>query len=141
MQVDQLTVKLYTKYQEAADIQEALKQDAALHKENIKNASKFLGSHPRPIPCSLKSNGSHIPLSSLTNNAPSLISETTAKTVQSLTKKQCLTSYDWNEVTVSYIATNKESKHTFQSYMKTQMEVEKEKMELEKEELVTEKCR
>jgi hypothetical protein len=33
MEVDQLAVKLYTEYQEAADIQEALKRDAALQKD------------------------------------------------------------------------------------------------------------
>jgi hypothetical protein len=39
MEVDQLAVKLYTEYQEAADIQEALKRDAALQK--AKNDKRY----------------------------------------------------------------------------------------------------
>jgi hypothetical protein len=50
MEVDQLAVKLYTEYQEAADIQEALNWDAALQKENIENALQFLAPHPKPLP-------------------------------------------------------------------------------------------
>jgi len=139
MEVDQLAVKLYTEYQEAADIQEALKRDAALQKENIENASQFLAPHPKPLPRSLDGNGNRNPLSSISNDAPYLISETTAKPMQSLTKKQRLTSYDLNEVMVSYTATNKESERTFQSYMNTKMEVEKNKIELEKEKMELEK--
>jgi hypothetical protein len=40
---------------------------------------------------------------------------------------------------VSYAATNKESERTFQSYMNTKMEVEKNKIELEKEKMELEK--
>jgi hypothetical protein len=100
-----------------------------------------LAPHPKPLPRSLDSNGKHNPLSAITNDVTSLISETSAKPVQSLTKKQHLTSFDLNEVMVSYTATNKESERTFQSYMSTKMEAEKSKIELEKEKLVAEKCR
>jgi hypothetical protein len=66
MEVDQLAFKLFTEYQEAADIQEALKRDAALQKENIENTLQFLAPHPKPLPCSLDSNGNHNPFSSIT---------------------------------------------------------------------------
>jgi hypothetical protein len=123
-----------------------LKWDAALQKENIENASQILAPRPKPLPRSLDSNGSRNPLSSISNDFLSLISDITAKPMQSLTKKQCLTLYDLNEVMVSYAATNKESECAFQSYMNTKMEVKKSKidlergeMELEKEKLVAEK--
>ena len=39
MEVDQLAVKLYTEYQEAADIQEALKRDNKTSRKLLKNKS------------------------------------------------------------------------------------------------------
>ncbi len=89
MVVDELAVRLYVEYQEAIDIQEALKHDNLLEKENINGASQFLAPHPQPLP---HSTDTHNPLSSLSNEIPSLVSEISPK--PTTTKKQPLTSYD-----------------------------------------------
>jgi len=46
LEVDKLSVHLYVEYQEAVDIQEALRCDILLEKENIQNASNFLAPNP-----------------------------------------------------------------------------------------------
>ncbi len=48
------------------------------------------------------------------------------------TEKQCLTSYDTNNVMVDYSAMNKDSEVAFQDLMKTKMEVEKDNAAFEK---------
>jgi hypothetical protein len=48
--VDELSVHLYVEFQEAVDIQEALRHDKLLEKENINNASKYLAPNPPPLP-------------------------------------------------------------------------------------------
>ncbi len=59
-----LSDSLVRKYQEAVDIQEALRRDNLQDKENVNNASQFLAPNPQPLPRSLDT---HNPLSSLTN--------------------------------------------------------------------------
>ena len=46
LEVDKLSVRLYVEYQEAVDVQEALRHDNLLEKENIQNASNFLAPNP-----------------------------------------------------------------------------------------------
>jgi hypothetical protein len=126
--VDQLASRIFVEYKEAIDIQEALKRDNLQDKENVDNASQFLEPHPQLLPRSTDITSN--PLSSLTNEVPSLISEISPK--PTITKKQRLTSYDTNDVMVSFASVNKESEVAFQELMKTKMEVEKDKVASEK---------
>jgi hypothetical protein len=119
--VDELAVRLYVEYQEAFDLQEALKHDNLLEKENINVASQFLAHHPQPLPHSTDTCN---PLSSLSNEIPSLVSKISPK--PTTMKKQRLTSYDTNNVMINFAAVNKDSGIAFQNLMKTKMEVEKE---------------
>jgi hypothetical protein len=48
------------------------------------------------------------------------------------TKKQSLSSYDTNEVMVSFASSSKESEHAFQELLKSKPEMEKEKAAIEK---------
>ena len=125
--VDEVAVRLYVEYQEAVDIQEALRRDNLQDKENVNNASQFLAPNPQPLPRSLDTRN---PLSSLTNEVPSLVTEISPKPTG--TKKQRLTSYDTNDVMVSFAAINKESEVAFQDLMRTKMEVERDKVASEK---------
>jgi hypothetical protein len=86
--VDELTIRLYIEYQEAVEAQEACRCNNLLEKENITNASQFLAPHPQPLPCSVDI--SCKPLSSLSNEVPSLVTEISPKVIG--TKKQHLTS-------------------------------------------------
>ncbi len=128
MPVNELAVRLYSEYQEAIDIQEALQHDNILDNENISNASQFLAPHPQPLPRS--ADIGHNPLSSLSNEVPSLTSKISPK--QTGTKKQRLTSYDTNVVMISFASVKKDSEIAFQDLMKTKMEVEKDKVASEK---------
>ena len=119
--IDELAVRLYIEYQEAVDAQEAYRCNNLLEKENINNASQFLAPHPQPLPRS--ADISRNPLSSLSNEVPSLISEMSPKVIG--TNKQPLKSYDTNDVMVSFAAVNKESEVAFQDFMRTKMEVER----------------
>jgi hypothetical protein len=47
---DELDVRLYVEYQEAVNVQEALRRDNLLDKENVNHASQFLAPHPQPLP-------------------------------------------------------------------------------------------
>ncbi len=69
---DELAVGLYIEYQEAVDAQEALRCNNLQDKENVNNACQFLAPHPQPLPRS--ADISCNPLSSLTNEVPSLVS-------------------------------------------------------------------
>ena len=128
LMVDQLASRIFVEYQEAIDIQEALKRDNLQDKENVDNASQFLAPHPQPLPRS--SGVLRNPLSSLTNEVPSLVNEISPKPTG--TKKQRLTSYDTNDVMVSFAAVNKESEVAFQEFLKSKIEVEKEKVASDK---------
>ncbi len=126
--VDQLASRIFIEHQEAVDVQEALKRDNAQDKENVDNASQFLAPHPRPLPRS--ADVTRNPLSSLSNEVPSLISETSLK--PTTTKKQRLTSYDTNDIMMNFASLNKDSELAFQDLLKTKMEVEKDKAASEK---------
>jgi hypothetical protein len=121
--VDEPAVRLYVKYQEAIDIQEALKCDNLQEKKNVNVASQFLAPNPQPLP---RSSDTRNPLSSLSNEIPSLVNEISPKPTG--TKKQRLTSYDTNDNMINFSAVNKDSEIAFQNLMKTKMEVEKEKV-------------
>ncbi len=101
--------------------------DNLKEKENIDDASQFLALHPQPLPHSLDTCN---PLSSLTNEVPSLVNEISPKPTG--TKKQRLTSYDTNDVMVSFAAVNKESEVAFQEFLRSKIEVEKEKVASDK---------
>jgi hypothetical protein len=62
-EVDQLLVCLYVEYQEAVDIQEAIRRDNLLDKETVNNASQFLAPNPQPLPC--LGDVTHKPLSTI----------------------------------------------------------------------------
>jgi hypothetical protein len=70
-EMDQLCMRLYVEYQEALDIQEAIKCNNLLDKENVTNASQFLAPNPQPFPCSVAV--THHPLSAMSNEAPALV--------------------------------------------------------------------
>jgi hypothetical protein len=131
--VDELAIRLYIEYQEAVDAQEAYRCDNLLEKENVNNASQFLAPHPQPLPRS--ADISCNPLSSLSNEVPSLVTEISPKVIG--TKKQRLMTYDMNDVMVSFAAVNKESEVAFQDFMRTKMEVEKDKVASEKHRYVS----
>ncbi len=112
-------------FQESVDIQEALRCDNLLEKENINNTSQFLAPNPPPLPRATRN-----PLSAISNEAPALVNEVSPKHIG--TKKQHLTLYDTNEVMVSYAASNKELELAFQELMKSKLETEKEKPTIKK---------
>ena len=126
--VDQLASRIFIEYQEAIDIQEALKRDNLQDKENVDNASQFLAPHPQPLPRS--TDITRNPLSSLSNEVPSLVREISPKPTG--TKKQWLSSYDTNNIMVNFASVNKDSELAFQDLLKTKMEVEKDKAASEK---------
>jgi hypothetical protein len=70
-ELDQLCLWLYMEYQEALDIQEAIRCNNLLDKENVHNASQFLAPNPQPLPCSVAV--THHPLSTISNEAPALV--------------------------------------------------------------------
>ncbi len=86
--VDQLASRIFIEYQEAIDIQEALKCNNLQDDENVDNASQFSAPHPQPLPH--LANIFPNPLSSLTNEVPSLVSKISPKPV-AMTKKQLVT--------------------------------------------------
>jgi hypothetical protein len=110
-------------YQEAVDIQEAIRCNNLLDKENINNASQF--SAPNPQPLLHTSDVTHNPLRAISNKVPALVNKLTPKPVD--TKNQCLTSYDTNEIMVSFATSNQQSELAFQEYMRSKMETDKEK--------------
>jgi hypothetical protein len=128
LMVDQLASRIFVEYQEAIDIQEALKRDNLQDKENVNNASQFLAFHPQPLPRS--SDVTRNPLSSLSNEVPSLVSDISPK--PATTKKQRLTSYDTNDIMVNFASVNKDSELAFQELLKAKIETEKDKAASEK---------
>jgi hypothetical protein len=129
-ELDQLCLRLYVEYQEALDIQEAIKHDNLLDKENIANALQFLAPNPQPLPRSVAI--THHPLSTISNEAPELVNNDVFPKPLIGTKKQQLTSYDTNEVMISFATANQSSELAFQEMMKCKMEAEKEKAAIEK---------
>jgi hypothetical protein len=121
---------LYVEYQEAIDIQEAIRQNNLLEKENILNASQFLAPNPQPLPRT--SDAIHNPLSAISNEVPALVNDEVPPKPLIGTKKQRLTSYDPNGVMVSFVTSNQSSELAFQEMMKCKMEAEKEKAAIEK---------
>jgi preprotein translocase subunit SecD len=130
LEVDKLSVHLYVEYQEAVDIQEALQPNNLLEKENIQNASNFLAPNPQPLPRS--SDVTQNPLSAISNEAPTLVNDDVPPKPTIGTKKQRLTSYDTNEVMVSFATSNQQSEVAFQDYMRSRIKWEKEKAAIEK---------
>jgi hypothetical protein len=95
--IDQIVIRLCIEYQEAVDIQEAIRCRKWQDKENVTNASQVLVPKPQPLPST--ADFSCNPLSSLlTNRAPSLVSKLSPKLTGM--RKQILTSYDTNKVMV-----------------------------------------
>jgi hypothetical protein len=86
LEVDKLSMRLYVEYQEVVDIQEALRCDNLLEKENIQNASNFLAPYPQPLPCS--SDVIWNPLSAIFNKAPALVNNDVSPKPTIGTKKQ-----------------------------------------------------
>ena len=129
-ELDQLCVRLYLEYQEALDIQEAIKRDNLLDKENVANATQFLAPNPQPLPRSVAV--TRHPLSAISNEAPALVNDEVSPKPPIGTKKQRLTSYDTNEVMISFATANQSSELAFQEMMKCKMEAEKEKAAIEK---------
>ena len=74
LELDQLCIQLYVEYQEALDIQEAIRCNSLLDKENVHNASQFLAPNPQPLPHS--GTLTHNPLSTISNEAPALVNDT-----------------------------------------------------------------
>jgi hypothetical protein len=77
--VDELSVRLYMEFQEAVDVQEALRRDKLLEKENINNASQFLAPNPSPLPQT--SATAQNPFSAISNKAPALVNEVSPKLI------------------------------------------------------------
>ena len=98
----------------ALDIQEAIKRDNLLDKENVANASQFLAPNPQPLPGSVAV--TRHPLSAISNEA--LVNDEVSPKPPIGTKKQRLTSYDTNEVMISFATVNKSSELAFQEMMK-----------------------
>ena len=131
LELDQLCIQLYVEYQEALEIQEAIRCNSLLDKENVHNASQFLAPNPQPLPHS--GTLTHNPLSTISNEAPALVNDEMSPKPLIGTKKQCLTLFDTNEVMVSFAASNQQSENAFQDYMWSKMETEKEKAAIEKQ--------
>jgi len=123
-ELEQLCLRLYVEYQEALDIQEAIRCDNLLDKENIANTLQFLAPNPQPLSHSVVT---HHPLSAISNEAPALVNDEVSSKPPMGTKKQCITSYDTNEVMISFATANQSSELAFQEMMKCKMEAEKEK--------------
>jgi hypothetical protein len=68
-----LCVRLYVEYQEALDIQEVIKRDSVLDKENVANVSHFLVPTPQPLPRSVAV--TRHPFSAISNEAPALVND------------------------------------------------------------------
>ena len=121
-------------YQEVVDIQEALQHDNMLEKVNIHNASQFFGTKPSTPSPHQSSETICNPLSAISNEAPALVNDELSLSSKPLvgTKKQRLTSYDTNEVMVSFVSPQQKSELAFQEMMKYKMEAEKEKAAIEK---------
>ena len=117
-------------YQEVVDIQEALWRNNMLEKENVHNASQFLATNPQPLPRT--SEMIHNPLSIISYEVPALVNNEVSHKPLVGTKKQLLTSYETNEVMVSFAASNQQSELAFHEMMKCKMEAEKEKAAIEK---------
>jgi hypothetical protein len=71
-------------------------------------------------------------LSAISNEAPALVNDEVSPKPPIGTKKQRLTSYDTNEVMISFAIANQSSELAFQEMMKCKMEAEKEKAAIEK---------
>jgi hypothetical protein len=71
-------------------------------------------------------------LSAISNEAPALVNDEVSPKPPNGTKKQPLTSYDTNEVMISFATANQSSELAFQEMMKYKMEAEKEKAAIEK---------
>jgi hypothetical protein len=110
-ELDQLCLRLYAEFQEALDIQEAIKCDNLLDKENVAHALQFLAPNPQPLPCSVAV--TRHPLSAISNEAPALVNDEVSPKPPIGTKKQCLTSYDTNEVMISFATANQSSELAF----------------------------
>jgi hypothetical protein len=72
-EVDQILLRLY----KAVDIQEAVRCNNLLDKDNVNNASQFLAPNHQHRPS--RADISHNPLNSLTNEAPAVVSELSPK--------------------------------------------------------------
>jgi hypothetical protein len=123
-----LCLQLYVEYQEALDIQEAIKLDNLLDKENVHNASQFLAPNPQPLLCSAAIT-CH-PLSAISNEAPALFNDEVSIKPPVGTKKQCLTSYDTNEVMVLFAALNQSSELAFRRWWNARWKQKKRKQPL-----------
>jgi hypothetical protein len=115
-ELDQLCLRLFAEFQEALEIQEAIKRDNLLDKENVANASQFLAPIPQPLPHSVAV--TRHPLSAISYEAPALVNDEVSPKPLVGNKKQCLTSYDTNEVMLSSAASNQSSELAFQEMMK-----------------------
>jgi hypothetical protein len=116
-------LRLYVEYQEALDIQEAIRCDNLLDKENVTNALQFLAPNLQPLPCSVAVT-CHL-LSAISNEAPALVNDEVSPKPPIGTKKQRLTSYDTNEVMISFATAKQSSELAFQEMMKCKMAIEK----------------
>jgi hypothetical protein len=72
-ELEQLCFRLYGEYQEALDIQEAIRRDNLLDKENVANALQFLAPNPQPLPRSVAV--TRHSLSAISNEVPALIND------------------------------------------------------------------
>jgi hypothetical protein len=113
---------------EAVDIQEMIRRNNLLEKDNVSNASQFLKPNHPPLPRT--SAVTQNPLSAIYNEAPALVNKVSPKLIG--TKKQCLSSYT-NEVMVSFTLSSKELELAFQELMKSKLKTDKEKIAIEKE--------
>jgi hypothetical protein len=89
-----------------------------------------LALNPQPLPRSVAV--TRHPLSAISNEAPALVNDEVSPKPPNGTKKQRLTSYDTNEVMISFATANQSSELAFQEMMKCKMEAEKEKAAIEK---------
>ena len=110
-ELEQLCLRLYGEYEEALDIQEAIRRDNLLDKENVANSTQFLAPNPQPLPRSVAV--TRHPLSAISNEAPALVNDEISPKPPIGTKKQCLTSYDTNDVMISFATANQSSKLAF----------------------------
>jgi hypothetical protein len=72
------------------------------------------------------------PLSAISNETPTLVNDDVSPKPSIRTKKQRLTSYDTNEVMVSFATANQQSEVAFQDCMRSRIKSEKEKAAIEK---------
>jgi len=90
-----------------------------------------LAPNPQLLPCS--GAVTRNPLNTFSNEVPALVNDEVSPKPPARTKKQRLTSYDTNEIMVSFAASNQQSENAFQDYMWSKMETEKEKAAIEKQ--------